>query len=227
MRASASQKRASDRDGDRPWRRWRYHRAVSEPANAASELRLCADGDWIEGARRVLSPNRDERPAGTTIDLLVVHGISLPPGEFGGRDVERLFSNTLDPDAHPFFAGIAGLRVSAHALVRRDGGLVQFVPFRDRAWHAGVSRFDGRERCNDYSIGIELEGTDETPYAPAQYATLAGLAAALMLRHRGITAERVVGHADVAPGRKTDPGPAFDWPRARAAIAAELRRRTR
>lgn len=168
---------------------------------------------WLDNARRVISPNCDARPEGTAIDLLVVHGISLPPGQFGGDDIEKLFCNCLDPQAHPYFAGIAHLRVSAHLLIRRDGEAVQFVPFHARAWHAGRSAFAGRTACNDFAIGIELEGTDDTPYSDAQYLRLAETAQALMAAYPGIDRHRIVGHSDIAPGRKTDPGPAFDWPR--------------
>ncbi len=166
------------------------------------------------------SPNHDARLPGTDLTLVVVHGISLPPGEFGGDGVARLFTNTLDPLAHPYFAGIAQLRVSAHFFIRRDGSLVQFVSCNERAWHAGVSQWKGRERCNDFSVGIELEGTDERPYEDAQYDTLAALLAALKRRHPTLSA--AVGHSDVAPGRKTDPGPHFDW--ARLAALAGARR---
>ncbi|MFO1305598.1 MAG: 1,6-anhydro-N-acetylmuramyl-L-alanine amidase AmpD [Burkholderiales bacterium] len=162
-------------------------------------------------ARQVPSPNRDARPPGSAISLIVVHGISLPPGSFGGDGVERLFTNTLNAAAHPFYATIAALRVSAHFFIRRDGELVQFVPCGERAWHAGVSTWRGRERCNDFSVGIELEGTDELPYEEAQYARLADLLRALKRRYP--TIEAAVGHSDVAPGRKTDPGSAFDWDR--------------
>jgi len=178
-------------------------------------------GGWLSGARRVPSPNCDARPPGTAVDLLVVHGISLPPGEFGGPWIDRLFTNTLDPDAHPYFATVAGLRVSAHLLVRRDGALVQYVPIEARAWHAGASCFEERPGCNDYSVGIELEGSDDVPYEPAQYARLARTARVLMHHYPGIRAERVVGHCDVAPGRKTDPGPAFDWPRLRRMLSED------
>lgn len=166
---------------------------------------------WLPGALRRPSPNADERPPATLIDLLVIHNISLPPGEFGGGWIEDLFLNRLDPDAHPYFAPIAGVRVSAHLLVRRDGELLQFVPCGLRAWHAGVSSFAGRERCNDYSIGIELEGTDDTPFTPAQYARLAHCTRLIQARYPAIIPERIAGHSDIAPGRKTDPGPAFDW----------------
>jgi N-acetyl-anhydromuramoyl-L-alanine amidase len=163
-------------------------------------------------ARQIRSPNRDARPTGTAISLIVVHGISLPPGEFGGTAIARLFTNRLDPSAHPYFATIADLRVSAHFLIRRTGALVQFVSCAERAWHAGASTWKGRERCNDYSVGIELEGDDESPYAGTQYTMLARLVKAVSKRY---PIEDVVGHADIAPGRKTDPGAAFDWHRLR------------
>ncbi len=141
----------------------------------------------------------------------MIHNISLPPGEFGGPWIEQLFLNRLDPTAHPYFARIAHLRVSAHLLIRREGALVQFVPLSLRAWHAGASCFQGRERCNDFSIGIELEGADDIPYAPAQYQTLARVTRDLQRRYRRIDRDHIVGHSDIAPERKTDPGPAFDW----------------
>jgi AmpD protein len=168
---------------------------------------LDAEG-WLTGARRVLSPNCDERPAGEPVQLIVVHAISLPPGEFGGDGIERLFTNTLDPAAHPYYREIQCLRVSAHFLVRRDGGVVQFVPCRLRAWHAGASNWHGAERCNDFSIGIELEGDEESPFAPPQYPALARLIRILQQRY---PIEDIVGHADIAPDRKSDPGPHFDW----------------
>lgn len=166
---------------------------------------------WLEGARRVVSPNCDERLPGIVIDLLVVHAISLPPGEFGGRGIEALFTNTLDATAHPYFEGIKDLRVSAHVVIRRSGEIVQYVPFQKRAWHAGQSCFDGREQCNDFSIGIELEGCDDQPYTDAQYRGLAETARAIMVAYPAISVPRIVGHSDIAPGRKTDPGPAFVW----------------
>ncbi|MDW8324729.1 MAG: 1,6-anhydro-N-acetylmuramyl-L-alanine amidase AmpD [Burkholderiales bacterium] len=169
---------------------------------------------WVEGVRHIPSPNCDARPEGAAIRLVVIHGISLPPGEFGGPGVEELFTNRLDPAAHPFYETIKDLRVSAHFFIRRDGELIQFVPCALRAWHAGVSSWQGRERCNDYSVGIELEGTDHTPYTEAQYATLDRL---LALLRAAYPIEAVVGHSDIAPGRKTDPGPAFDWGRVRGA----------
>ncbi|MBM4180874.1 MAG: 1,6-anhydro-N-acetylmuramyl-L-alanine amidase AmpD [Betaproteobacteria bacterium] len=171
--------------------------------------RLDREG-WLEGARRLPSANCDARPEGEDIRLVVIHNISLPPGEFGGSGVDELFTNRLDADAHPYYAAIRDLRVSAHFFIRRDGELVQFVPCALRAWHAGASSWRGRERCNDFSIGVELEGTDEQPFADAQYAVLNRLLAVLA-GHYAI--EGLAGHADIAPGRKTDPGPHFDWKR--------------
>lgn len=168
-----------------------------------------ADG-WATTARRVDSPNFDARPAGEPISLVVVHAISLPPGVFGGDSVERLFLNSLDGDAHPYFASLRGLRVSAHFFIRRDGELIQFVSCLDRAWHAGVSSWRGRERCNDFSIGIELEGCDESSFSELQYQSLCLLLGAL---RQSYPIDDVVGHADVSPGRKTDPGPYFEWHR--------------
>jgi AmpD protein len=171
-------------------------------------------------ARQVHSPNHDARPAGTAITLVVIHGISLPPGEFGSDAILRLFTNRLDPTAHPYFATIADLRVSAHFLIRRDGALLQFVSCNDRAWHAGVSSWRGRENCNDFSIGIELEGADDVPYARAQYPVLARLIKALSRRY---PIADTAGHSDIAPGRKTDPGATFDWPRLRRLVAPRRR----
>ncbi len=176
----------------------------------------------LRDARQLASPNQDDRPPGAEIDLVVVHGISLPPGELGGPWIDRLFTNRLDPDApgvHPYFREIAHLRVSAHVLVRRAGEIVQYVPFHRRAWHAGASSWEGRPGVNDVSVGIELEGCDDVPYEDVQYRRLAELVRALAWAYPGITPERVVGHSDVAPGRKTDPGPAFDWPRLRRDLA--------
>lgn len=174
-------------------------------------MRVDPGSGWLEGARRVPSPNHDQRPSGAEPELVVVHAISLPPGRFGGDWIDRLFTNTLDPGDHPYFAEVADLRVSAHALIRRDGGLTQYVPFHRRAWHAGRSSFRGRPECNDFSVGIELEGTDELPFEPVQYRRLSQLVAALAEAYPGITPERMAGHCDIAPGRKTDPGPRFDW----------------
>ena len=164
------------------------------------------------------SENYDARPPGTAVSLLVVHGISLPPGEFGGDAIERLFCNTLDCNEHPWFERLHDLRVSAHMLIRRDGELVKFVSLFDRAWHAGRSCFAGRAECNDFGIGIELEGTDETPYTDAQYGQLIPLARGLIRAFPGMTQDRVVGHSDIAPERKTDPGAGFDWQRLRRGI---------
>lgn len=173
-------------------------------------------GGMCSGAAWVPSPNCDLRPADSEISLLVIHCISLPPGQFGGPDVTNLFLNRLDPAAHPYFAGIAALRVSSHFVVGRDGALTQYVPCELRAWHAGVSSWKGRERCNDFSIGIELEGTEDLPFEPAQYEALAALTRALFERYGVLD---LAGHSDVAPGRKTDPGQHFDWARYRACVA--------
>ena len=182
-------------------------------------MELETGGGWLHGVRRMPSPNCDERPAHCGVDVIVVHGISLPPGEFGGGYVDALFTNTLDPAAHAYFADIASLRVSAHLLIDRKGGVTQYVPFDRRAWHAGESCFQDRQRCNDFSVGIELEGTDDLPYEDIQYQRLAAVIRALMRRWPDITPERIVGHSDIAPGRKTDPGPAFDWKRLRRMIS--------
>ena len=182
--------------------------------------RLLIESGWLRGARRLPSPNANERPAGSAVELLVIHNISLPPGRFGGGYIEQLFLNCLDCTMHPWFARLEGLRVSAHLLIDRRGRVTQFVPFDRRAWHAGASSFAGRENCNDFSVGIELEGTDERPYTRAQYARLVRVSRALMREYPRITAGRIVGHSDIAPGRKTDPGRAFDWERYRAALAA-------
>jgi AmpD protein len=183
-------------------------------------LEVDASSGLLRGVRRVESPNFDARPPDARLDLIVVHGISLPPGDFGGPWIDRLFTNSLPAEAHPYFAAAGSRRVSAHLLVRRDGEIVQYVDFNARAWHAGASRFEGREACNDFSIGIELEGVDTLPYEDAQYEALAQIVGALCASYPGLAAERIVGHSDIAPGRKTDPGPAFDWVRARRLIAA-------
>lgn len=173
----------------------------------------------LKPARQVSSPNFDPRPTGVAADLIIVHGISLPPGEYGGPWIDRLFCNQLPVDHHPYFAQIAALRVSSHLLIRREGAVVQYVSCNDRAWHAGKSAFQGREACNDFSIGVELEGSDEEAYTEVQYVNLAGLVRALCKAYPTLSRQRVVGHSDVSPGRKTDPGPGFDWPKARALIA--------
>jgi AmpD protein len=175
----------------------------------------------MQPARQVASPNHDERPGAIAPELILVHGISLPPAEYGGPWIDRLFTNTLPPNApevHPFFATVMTLQVSSHLLIRRDGAYVQYVPFHLRAWHAGASSYCGRERCNDFSIGIELEGSDEIPYEPAQYRALSVAVHALCRAYATLSPERIAGHSDVAPGRKTDPGPAFDWARLRALL---------
>lgn len=166
---------------------------------------------WLEGVRHTPSPNYDERPAGSAIELVIIHAISLPPGEFGGRFIEDLFMNRLDPGAHPFFREIAQLRVSAHLLVGRSGEVIQYVPLEKRAWHAGASAFRGRGACNDFSIGIELEGSDDVAYDPIQYRRLAGLCRRIMTLWPAVDRDRIVGHRHVSPGRKTDPGESFDW----------------
>lgn len=165
----------------------------------------------IVGVPFVASPFADARPEGQEPELVVVHGISLPPGEYGGPHVEELFLGRLDPAAHPYFAGIHRMEVSAHLFIRREGSMMQFVPFDRRAWHAGQSNWCGRERCNDFSIGIELEGSDDDVFTSAQYDSLAAVLEALHATYPGLDPEAVTGHCDIAPGRKTDPGPGFDW----------------
>ena len=172
----------------------------------------------LSAAQYLPSPNHDERPAGTTPDLLVIHSISLPPDDYGGPWIADLFLNRLDPSVHPYFSEIHQMKVSAHALVRREGEVIQFVCLDKRAWHAGESCFNGRENCNDFSIGIELEGSDRIPYTDAQYHALARITREIMERYPGITPNRITGHEHIAPGRKTDPGPAFDWKRYRKAL---------
>jgi AmpD protein len=179
-------------------------------------LRLIRRSGLLRGARQLPSPNCDDRPAGAATTLLVLHSISLPPGEFGGAAIERLFTNRLNPAAHPAFAGLQGLRVSAHFLVRRDGELLQFVPVHRRAWHAGVSRWRGRARCNDFSVGVELEGAPQHEFEDAQYAQLARLVRAL---RSVLPLREIAAHSDIAPGRKSDPGGQFDWPRLFFALA--------
>ncbi len=170
-------------------------------------------GEWLAGARILPSPNCDDRPEGEEISLIVIHAISLPPREYGGPWIDALFTNTLDSSTHPSFAELEEVRVSAHFLIRRDGELVQYVALGQRAWHAGHSCFEGRERCNDFSIGIELEGCDEECFEASQYRQLTVLLDELMRRYPAISEQRIVGHCDIAPGRKSDPGPAFDWER--------------
>jgi AmpD protein len=174
-------------------------------------MKLDTNKAWLEGIRHYPSPHCDARPAGMEIELLVIHGISLPPGEFGGPYIDQLFTQTLEKDAHPYFAQIVHLRVSAHLLIRRTGEVTQYVSFQQRAWHAGVSNFRGRSTCNDFSIGIELEGCDNIPYTEVQYRQLAQIIKILQQAWPVLTADRIVGHSEIAPGRKTDPGPAFEW----------------
>lgn len=173
---------------------------------------------WVRGVRRVASPNFGPRPIGAVPELLVIHNISLPPGEFHNDCIMQLFTNCLDWAEHPYFETIRGIEVSAHFLVRRDGELIQFVSCDERAWHAGMSSYCGRDNCNDFSIGIEMEGTDELPYTNAQYDQLQALTLALIAAYPALDAERIAGHSDIAPGRKTDPGPAFDWHRYRQGL---------
>jgi AmpD protein len=174
----------------------------------------------LVGARECPSPNADDRPADATIDLVVVHGISLPPGYFGTGDVDALFTNALDPGAHPAYAELCAMRVSSHLLIDRAGDVTQYVPFDARAWHAGVSAWRGRARCNDFAVGIELEGTDRTPYTEAQYRVLAAVVRALRAAYPTLAPDALAGHDAIAPGRKTDPGPAFDWAHLHALLAA-------
>ncbi|MCB1853281.1 MAG: 1,6-anhydro-N-acetylmuramyl-L-alanine amidase AmpD [Halieaceae bacterium] len=188
---------------------------------AQVEREYTLEGGWLRQARRVPSPNFGVRPAACIPELLVIHNISLPPGQFGGNSIERLFTNCLDWDEHPFFTEIRGAQVSAHLLIERSGQLVQFVDFGQRAWHAGLSSFDGRGNCNDYSIGIELEGTDYIPFTDVQYTVLAAVTALLQHRYPAIGNDRIVGHSDIAPGRKTDPGPCFDWARYRRLLVQQ------
>ncbi|CAD7854591.1 MAG: 1,6-anhydro-N-acetylmuramyl-L-alanine amidase [Olavius algarvensis Gamma 1 endosymbiont] len=190
---------------------------------AHDEVGMSRPDGWLSEARRRACPNWDERPPGVAVDLLVIHGISLPPGEFGGPWIHALFQNCLDPRAHPYFQDIACLRVSSHLLIRRDGELIQYVDLRKRAWHAGASSFEGRPACNDFAIGIELEGTDQIPYEEDQYRVLAQTTKNIQARFPAIGPGRIVGHGDIAPGRKTDPGAAFDWEYFRALVGTESR----
>jgi len=166
---------------------------------------------WLERVRRLESPNCDDRPCGCEPELIVIHGISLPPGQFGGSGIDELFSNTLNPDTHPYYKEIYHLRVSSHASISRDGEVTQYVSFARRAWHAGESNYRGRDTCNDFSVGIELEGTDDCAYETVQYERLAQLIGALRTAYASLRKAELVGHSDIAPGRKTDPGPCFDW----------------
>ncbi|WP_396621352.1 1,6-anhydro-N-acetylmuramyl-L-alanine amidase AmpD [Marinobacter sp. W-8] len=191
------------------------------PQSLKDAAALLRSSGRFPGVRWCPSPNFGPRPDGSSISLLVVHNISLPPEQFGGPHIENFFCNCLDTAAHPYFETIAELKVSAHALIRRDGSVIQFVSCLDRAWHAGRSSFQGKEECNDYSIGIELEGADDVPYTDDQYRALARLALLAMTAWPEITPGRIAGHSDIAPGRKTDPGPAFEWSRFRALLSNE------
>ncbi|MBO7923707.1 1,6-anhydro-N-acetylmuramyl-L-alanine amidase AmpD [Alteromonas sp. K632G] len=171
-------------------------------------------------AKQIDCPHYDERPDESDVSVLVIHNISLPPSQFGTSGIRELFTGTLNPDEHPFYKEIAGIRVSAHCVIYRNGEIEQFVPFNKRAWHAGLSTFQGRSRCNDFTIGIELEGTDTLPYTDAQYEQLSILSKFILQQYPRITLGRIVGHNDIAPGRKTDPGVAFDWPRYRQSLDA-------
>ncbi len=187
-------------------------------------LRINRESGLVDGVRYVPSPNHDERPCDCEPELIIVHGISLPPGEFDGPWIDRLFTNRLDPHAHPCFREIADAKVSSHLLIERNGGVVQYVPVHKRAWHAGASCYRDRHACNDFSIGIELVGTDTLAYTDAQYESLCGLVRALRAEYASLADAPIVGHSDVAPGRKTDPGPAFDWVRFhRQLVASEVR----
>lgn len=185
--------------------------------NTTDNGAMIIDG-WLQWATQCPSPNFNVRPENIDISLLVIHNISLPPGEFGGGYVQQFFQNKLKRDAHSYFEIIAELKVSAHLFIERDGNVTQFVSFDARAWHAGSSSFDGIADCNNYSIGIELEGTDDIPYSDAQYRALEKVSRQLLLTYPKLTPERITGHSDVAPGRKTDPGSAFDWQRYRASL---------
>jgi len=200
---------------DRPGALWHDPRGMTEPTQP---LRVDVATGLLLGARQVLTDHFDERPAGAALELILIHNISLPPAEFGGPWIDRLFTGDLPRDAHPFFATIPPGRVSTHLLLRRDGELVQYVPFSNRAWHAGRSSYRGRAECNDYSVGVELEGTDDLPFEEIQYVRLTGVVRALLAAYPSLSREHIAGHSDVAPGRKTDPGDAFDWPRFRTSL---------
>lgn len=184
-------------------------------------MKLIKKTGWISGVRHCPSPNHDERPQGSKIDLLVIHNISLPPKQYGGDHIDQLFVNKLDPDEHPYFKEICDLRVSSHLLINRLGEITQYVPLTKRAWHAGVSEFEECDCCNDFSIGIELEGCDDEPYEQAQYASLVELTKLIQKQWPEIDQKRIVGHCDIAPERKTDPGESFDWDFYKSSIKKE------
>lgn len=179
---------------------------------------LIDENHYLDSAEQVQSPNYNERPPGEEISLLVIHNISLPPGRYGGGYIEQFFQNRLPIAVDPFFEEIKELQVSSHLLIERTGRIVQFVPFSKRAWHAGISEYQGRDGCNDFSLGIELEGTDDEPYTDIQYKQLAEVTRVIQQRYPAITLDRIVGHCDIAPVRKTDPGPAFDWQKYRSLV---------
>lgn len=183
-------------------------------------MELAIANDILIGAQILESPNQNARPESTDIELLVIHNISLPPGEYGSSAIKQFFCNELDCETHPFYREIEGLQVSAHLLIDREGGLTQFVPFSNRAWHAGESVFCDRDNCNDYSIGIELEGTDFESFTDSQYTSLANVTKLLLSTYPSMSSDKIVGHSDIAPGRKTDPGPCFDWDRYRQSLSA-------
>ncbi|CAA6817380.1 MAG: N-acetylmuramoyl-L-alanine amidase (EC AmpD [uncultured Thiotrichaceae bacterium] len=185
-------------------------------------MRVDRQSGLMEGAKYIRSPNHDARPHGADISLIVLHNISLPPGEFGGQGVNQLFTNHLDKNEHPFYEEIHELRVSSHVFIRRDGEVIQYVPFHLRAWHAGVSCFEGQAVCNDYSIGIELEGTDDKPFREEQYAALDQVLTSLLATYPSLSPEKITGHEQIAPMRKTDPGPCFNWHRVSDAMQTEL-----
>ena len=176
-----------------------------------TEFQIDKHGEWLEGVRKIISPNCDLRPDDVEIDLLVIHSISLPPGEFDGDYIDQFFTNSLDPDHHPYFKEITPLRVSAHIMINRSGKVTQYVPFTQRAWHAGESEFENRANCNDYAIGIELQGCDKEDFTQAQYKTLANVTGAIRQLWPKISKQRIMGHCHIAPNRKMDPGPRFNW----------------
>ncbi len=186
-------------------------------------MQIRIDDGWASGVRTCPSPHCNSRPPAENISLLVIHNISLPPGDFGGGFVQAFFTGSLDPQQHPYFAEIAPLRVSAHFFIERHGEITQFVSCQERAWHAGVSRYGGRSECNDFSVGVELEGTDTQPYTDAQYQSLLVLTHALQVAYPAITPCRITGHEFIAPQRKTDPGPSFDWRRYLVGLTAQRR----
>lgn len=194
-----------------PWCSRGRFRVPKGRASLSPRVALAPASGWFSGVERVVSPNFDDRPPGVAVDLIVVHAISLPPGEFGGGYIDRLFQNRLDPAEHPYFRSIKRLDVSSHLLIERDGLLKQFVSTNFRAWHCGDSSFEGRDGCNDFSIGIELEGSNEQPFTAAQYEALTGVLAELSLHYPALNSRRIVGHSVIAAGRKTDPGPQFEW----------------